>query len=197
MTTEEPAIPPLNLVAIVAKHDNDGWPGVNWCRACDSDWPCDPYRIAKLAQEQAAALMRVRAWRDSQVPPDHELWRTGRWIEVSLDALDAALDGAQWVPCMLVVNPKGVCTCHYHDSDPLSGPPDVEYEPSCPVHSEHVYDPRTGRWVFADHAKRAAWDADRAAVVDDDSWHGIGEQPPQGTLDRLAAGKAQRQQHHG
>jgi hypothetical protein len=68
-------------------------------------------------------------------------------------------------PPLDLPDPKGGCACHYHGSDPLSGPPDVEYEPACPVHSEHVYDPRRGMWIFADPAKNAAWEADRAAAA--------------------------------
>lgn len=42
------------------------------------------------------------------------------------------------------------CICAYHAEDRGGGYTEVvpEYEPSCPVHSEHLFDPRTGMWVL-------------------------------------------------
>jgi hypothetical protein len=40
------------------------------------------------------------------------------------------------------------CACHTHAQDAGAGFTEytVEYEPACPIHSTHVYNPRTGQW---------------------------------------------------
>lgn len=60
----------------------------------------------------------------------------------------------------------GVCLCHYH-ATPLGQPDEVEYEPTCPVHSEHLFDPRKGMWIFADPELNAAWEESAASVTTD------------------------------
>lgn len=46
-------------------------------------------------------------------------------------------------------DPTAGCCCTHHPT-PLGCPPEVEYEPACPEHSVHVYNPRTGVWDLAD-----------------------------------------------
>ena len=43
------------------------------------------------------------------------------------------------------------CQCEPHTEDRGGGYVEymLEYEPSCPVHTQHVYDPRSDTWVFA------------------------------------------------
>lgn len=43
------------------------------------------------------------------------------------------------------------CTCTPYWQDAGGGYTEYvpEYEPSCPEHSQHVWNPRTGEWVFA------------------------------------------------
>ena len=45
-------------------------------------------------------------------------------------------------------DPKGGCVCESYSEDRGGGYFElmVEYEPACPEHSEHVYNPRTGVW---------------------------------------------------
>lgn len=57
------------------------------------------------------------------------------------------------------------CACHYHPGPVLGMPDDIEYEPACPEHSEHLYDPRSGSWIFRDPVKNAEWEAVRASEV--------------------------------
>lgn len=42
------------------------------------------------------------------------------------------------------------CRCIPHWQDAGGGYTEfvLEYEPSCPEHSDHLYDPRTGEWVL-------------------------------------------------
>lgn len=57
-------------------------------------------------------------------------------------------------------DPKGGCACHHHFQDAGGGYTEhiVEYEGACPVHSEHVYDPREGAWIFREpHQDRDWW----------------------------------------
>lgn len=60
----------------------------------------------------------------------------------SRDALLAALPEDPRLPRI-----ENGCACHFHPT-PYGEPDDVEYEPACPKHSEHVYDPRIGMWVY-------------------------------------------------
>lgn len=65
----------------------------------------------------------------------------------------------------LLPDPEGGCVCTMHDSNYPIEPPDGEYEPACPVHSTHLYDPRSGTWVtHSDEARRFTdWVATNAA----------------------------------
>lgn len=48
-------------------------------------------------------------------------------------------------------DPEGPCTCIPHWQDAGGGHTEflLEYEPACPLHSHHVYNPRTGVWQLA------------------------------------------------
>jgi hypothetical protein len=58
--------PPLDLAAIAAEHQPRTDTTVPCCSRCTlpTAHPCLPYLLAVLAQEQAAALVRVRALND-------------------------------------------------------------------------------------------------------------------------------------
>ena len=55
-------------------------------------------------------------------------------------------------------DPAGGCVCGSYSEDRGGGYHETlqEYDPACPVHSVHVYNPRTGVWVDAE-SPRAAW----------------------------------------
>lgn len=63
-----------------------------------------------------------------------------------------AMDNADW-QARLLPDPKGGCCCTWHSQDAGGGYTEylMEYEPACPEHSTHVYNPRTGVW---EHAER-------------------------------------------
>ncbi|WP_432679368.1 hypothetical protein ACRAJ3_11500 [Rhodococcus pyridinivorans] len=46
-------------------------------------------------------------------------------------------------------DPNGGCACTWHTQDAGCGYTEVipEYEPACPEHSHHLYDPRAGMWI--------------------------------------------------
>lgn len=46
-------------------------------------------------------------------------------------------------------DPNAGCVCSWESEDRGGGCSELvaEYEPACPVHSEHLYDPRTGVWI--------------------------------------------------
>jgi hypothetical protein len=46
-------------------------------------------------------------------------------------------------------DPQGGCVCIPHSQDAGGGYTEhlLEYEPACPEHSGHLYDPRTGEWI--------------------------------------------------
>lgn len=46
-------------------------------------------------------------------------------------------------------DPAGGCVCTWHSEDRGAGYSEtvLEYDPACPEHSVHVYDPRSGMWV--------------------------------------------------
>lgn len=64
---------------------------------------------------------------------------------------------------------KDGCACIYHLAPGPALPAEVEYEPACPEHSEHLYDPRSGSWIFRDPAKNAAWEAERDEAERDEA----------------------------
>lgn len=51
--------------------------------------------------------------------------------------------------------PSDGCVCGWHTQDAGGGYSETvpEYEPACPVHSEHVWDPRQGMWVSRDEER--------------------------------------------
>lgn len=59
-------------------------------------------------------------------------------------------------------DPHGGCICPWYppSRDPaephISFPAEQEYEPACPVHSHHVYNPRTGAWDLVDNGAEDA-----------------------------------------
>lgn len=46
-------------------------------------------------------------------------------------------------------DPKAGCTCTWHSEDRSGGHFETvpEYDPACPEHSTHLYDPRQGMWI--------------------------------------------------
>ena len=59
------------------------------------------------------------------------------------------------------------CQCTGHSQDAGGGHVEylLEYEPSCPEHSEHVWNPRTGVWEHADRAEGDGGGAEREPTV--------------------------------
>lgn len=64
--------------------------------------------------------------------------------------LRAALT-AVWADIRLP-DPAGGCACSFDSEDRGGGYSELvqEYEPACPEHSEHLYDPVLGVWVLRD-----------------------------------------------
>lgn len=64
-----------------------------------------------------------------------------------------AMDNADWQG-RLLPDPEGGCCCTWHAQDAGGGHTEylMEYEPACPEHSEHVYNPRTGIWERAEES---------------------------------------------
>ena len=50
-----------------------------------------------------------------------------------------------------IPDPNGGCSCTWHSQDAGGGHTEhlLEYDPACPEHSKHVYNPRTGIWELA------------------------------------------------
>lgn len=53
-------------------------------------------------------------------------------------------------------DPTGGCVCSFESEDRGGGHSELvqEYEPACPEHSEHVYDPVLGMWVLRDQVSK-------------------------------------------
>lgn len=54
------------------------------------------------------------------------------------------------VRARILAAPKGGCVCTPHWQDAGAGYTEFvpEYEPDCPEHSYHLYDPRRGEWII-------------------------------------------------
>ncbi|RDI32427.1 hypothetical protein DEU38_103160 [Rhodococcus sp. AG1013] len=63
------------------------------------------------------------------------------------DIADAIL--ADLHPETALPDPNGGCVCTAHTQDAGGGYTEhlLEYEPACPEHSQHLYDPRLGEWI--------------------------------------------------
>lgn len=70
-------------------------------------------------------------------------------VELAQLVIDA-LDSGRLAPAP-PPSPGDGCQCSGHSQDAGGGYVEylMEYEPSCPVHSEHVWNPRTGMWEHA------------------------------------------------
>lgn len=89
-------------------------------------WPCDNY-LAPLT-----------------------CWTTPKGKTLPCEGCRAAFPNGPEVQALYAAAlpaPEDGCACTYHPGNYPIEPPDVEYEPACPVHSEHLYDPRAGMWV--------------------------------------------------
>jgi hypothetical protein len=68
----------------------------------------------------------------------HDAWLT--------DLVDAIL--ARYAVVKLPeANGRCICTSHAQDAGCGYTEMVLEYEPACPEHSQHVYDPRAGAWI--------------------------------------------------
>lgn len=69
-------------------------------------------------------------------------------------------------------DPKGGCACRGYSEDHGAGYVEqmVEYEPACPEHSEHVYNPRTGVWDLSDPSRVQPSREELARAIDPSAW---------------------------
>jgi hypothetical protein len=85
------------------------------------------------------------------------------WPEFEDAARDALLAAFPEDPRVSALpRPEDGCACIPHEQSVDPGYVEYiwEYDPACPEHSEHLYDPRSGVWIFRDPAKNAEWEAD-------------------------------------
>ena len=77
------------------------------------------------------------------------------------------MDNADWQR-RLLPDPEGGCCCTWHSQYAGGGHTEylMEYEPACPEHSEHVYNPRTGIW---EHPTEPEWETEYGVRGDVDS----------------------------
>lgn len=70
-----------------------------------------------------------------------------------LDLREFFMEGVEWADAnpQPLPRPGDGCQCTGYSQDAGGGHFEylVEYEPACPEHSEHVYNPRTGVWEHA------------------------------------------------
>ena len=77
-----------------------------------------------------------------------------RWKREVLSVREA-IEERDAVPtdrALVLPDSQGGCTCIPFDQDAGEGYVEhlLEYDPACPEHSTHVYDPRTGTWIGRD-----------------------------------------------
>jgi len=64
--------------------------------------------------------------------------------------------------CACDPTPPSQWTTHAGATEPGSA---IEYSPACPIHSQHVFNPLSGVWEFADPDVQAAWETAQAAAM--------------------------------
>lgn len=69
-------------------------------------------------------------------------------------------------------DPKGGCACRAYSEDHGAGYVEliVEYDPACPEHSEHVYNPRTGIWEQLEPQRVQPIREELARAIDPSAW---------------------------
>lgn len=73
------------------------------------------------------------------------------WLDTADDVLHhLRLAQVQPDPARVLPDPTAGCCCTWHNQDAGGGYTEtvVEYDPACPEHSVHLYDPRSGTWVL-------------------------------------------------
>lgn len=75
-----------------------------------------------------------------------------RALDYSHSQTEAFLLGARWARLPL---PSEGCACTPAGLNPWPyTEEEVEYEPACPIHSTHLYDPRRGEWVSIEEVRQ-------------------------------------------
>lgn len=72
-----------------------------------------------------------------------------RHVLVALLSRWPHIAGPQRIEMAALPDPKAGCVCTMHGQNAGGGYMEyvLEYEPACPEHSVHLYDPRLGVWV--------------------------------------------------
>ncbi|KTS90696.1 hypothetical protein NS183_07915 [Microbacterium testaceum] len=85
------------------------------------------------------------------------IWAARGLVNDLLEALSSPPADAARV----LADPKGGCSCEPFDQDAGGGYVErlAEYEPDCPEHSHHLYDPREGAWIIDPRGKVERSDA--------------------------------------
>lgn len=95
----------------------------------------------------------------------------GRAIARALDAAGLLATPERDVMTAVLPLPDGGCVCTFHEQDAGGGYTEylLEYEPACPDHSTHLWDPKQGEWVLqSEHEAKSAAKALRDAADDMD-----------------------------
>lgn len=102
----------------------------------------DMSRVKKARQERDKALVDAKAANRSH----DEMIAKFHLIRCENDKLRTKLEEARKAALPTDLTK---CVCHPHTQDAGAGFTEylLEYEPACPLHSKHVYDPRQGMWV--------------------------------------------------
>lgn len=105
----------------------------------EDDQPPPPRSIMRDAKEEAESITNEGA--------DN---RTEQMLEMVMWTLDQ-IDGH-----VIPLPDADECTCTIHEQDAGAGYREqlMEYDPACPEHSEHVYNPRKGEWERSAPADR-------------------------------------------
>jgi hypothetical protein len=116
-----------------------------------------PYRetgashVSALPEVEAAAVRRAAELLEKTMYADldspHAIGPTMLAMELREHGLLRYEESANTLPDV-----DGGCACTPHSQDAGGGYTEhlLEYEPACPEHSVHLYDPRAGKWVFRD-----------------------------------------------
>lgn len=111
-------------------------------------------------------------WRPDVLPDQPHMADVQATLRAEFDAALAAHDAvkrAEWeaeVSARTLPNPKGGCACGWHSQDAGGGYTEIlaEYEPTCPEHSKHVYNPRTGVWELPEQGE-TEWEVEHGILL--------------------------------
>lgn len=157
--------------------------GGGLARGCSCDYTtmdaADAHLVSHAPEwlaELLAEVERLQRWKAEALTVMDGLQELGAALGLRIGERitgEAALKAVNALNARLLPDPEGGCVCETYSEDRGGGYSEamVDYDPACPKHSVHVYDPRTGVWEFDATARAEAAEATVQRVRQQCAWN--------------------------